>query len=58
MNEWIVPLTGFLVFLLFCSGCFVRVWRHNRKIESGHREVTSTGNTLSENYFCLPVDLP
>ena len=38
MNEWIVPLTGFLTYLFFCPGCFLWVWLHNRMFAAGERE--------------------
>lgn len=30
MTEWIVPLTGLLIYLFLCPGCFLWVWLYNR----------------------------
>lgn len=38
MNEWIAPLTSFLIYLLFCPGCFVWVWLDNRMFSAEQRD--------------------
>lgn len=43
MNEWIVPLAGFMIYLFFCPGCFVWVWLDRRMVEASRRQRETVG---------------